>query len=343
MPQFVHLGFDDNGISGMPGSATTGGVRWVVDLFAGRRNPAGNGNPRTFDGAPALTSFYQATRYLEAPDTDAPEHLKRALRAAADAGHEIALHTHSHSHGAIFTSAQWAEEIDTCRDWLTKPFDDGRAADASVGLGVPRAELLGFRTPFLEWGEPLFPALRDAGLAYDCSVEVGFDPRYDGRNLPWPYRIAAGYGGPSAEPARELWELPVYALIVPPDEECERYGVAPGLRARLGQMRRYFRPEEGKITGFDWNLWVAFQMSPDEVLATLRYSLDQRLAGNRAPFTFGTHSDIYSEQYVGITGSTAQQRRETLVRFLDEVLARPEVRVVSARQLLEWLRAPSTL
>jgi peptidoglycan/xylan/chitin deacetylase (PgdA/CDA1 family) len=318
-------------------------VRWVVDLFAGRRNPAGNGNSRTFDGAPARTTFYQATRYLEAAEADAPEHMKRALRAAAEAGHEIALHTHTHPHGSAFTSAQWGAEIDACLGWLTKPFDDAGAGDSAVGLGLPRAELVGFRAPYLEHGPPLFPALRDRGLAYDCSLEVGFEDGYDGRNLPWPYRIAAGFGGPSAQPRGELWELPVYALVVPPDEACERYGVPPGLRARLSRVRHYFRPEDGKITGFDWNLWVAFQMSGAEVLATLRYSLDQRLAGNRAPFTFGTHSDIYSEQYGGITGSTAEERRKTLARFLDEALARPEVRVVSARQLLEWMRAPVPL
>jgi hypothetical protein len=332
----------------MPGAPTTGGVRWVVDLFAGRRNPAGKGNPRTFDGTPASTSFYSATRFLESPDVDLPEHMKRALRAAADAGHEIGLHTHQHAHGSEFTSAQWGAEIAACSDWLSKPFASDRAADAGTGVGVPRSELVGFRTPYLEWGPPLFPALRAAGLAYDCSVEVGYGEGEDGRNLPWPYRVAAGYGkgaadAPSDADGRELWELPVYALIVPPDEECERYGIRPGLRERLGRVQRYFDPASGKITGFDWNLWVAFQMSAPEVVATLRYSLDQHLAGNRAPLTFGTHSDIYSEQYQGITGSTAEERRQALVQILDDALARPEVRVVTARQLLEWMRSPAPL
>jgi peptidoglycan/xylan/chitin deacetylase (PgdA/CDA1 family) len=322
-------------------------VHWVVDLFAGRRNPAGRGNAATFDGTPALASFYVATEYLEAPVADFPENMKRALHAAAEAGHEIALHTHTHPHGSDFTSAQWAAEIDSCAAWLDKPFDAARATEAAVGLGVARGEQLGFRAPFLEYGPPLFAALRERGLLYDCSVETGFEDAYRAVDLPWPYRVAPGYGGgsdgDSAVAGRELWELPVYALFVPPDEACERYGVPPGLRARLHQVKDYFDPADGKITGFDWNLWVEFQMTAPEVLATLRYSLDQRLAGNRAPLTFGTHSDIYSEQYEGITGSTAEERRRTLVQFLDEALARPEVRVVSARQLLAWLRAPAAL
>lgn len=349
VPQLVVFGFDDNFTSGMPGSPTTGGVRFVIDLFANRRNPAGRGNPRTFDGTPALTSFYVATRYLERREIDLPEHMKRALRAAADAGHEIGLHTHEHRHGAKFSSAEWGAEIDTCSRWLSKPFAPERAADEATGLGVPKAALVGFRAPFLELGPPLFPALRAAGLAYDCSVEVGFGEGYDGANLPWPYKVVAGFGagggsaGNTDGDGRELWELPVYPLIVPSDADCARYGLPPGLRARLHQVVDYFDPADGKITGFDWNVWVAFQMSAPEVVATVRHTLDQHLAGNRAPFTFGTHSDIYSEQYPGITGSTAEERQQALTQILDDVLARPDVRVVTSRQLLEWLRAPAAL
>jgi hypothetical protein len=343
VPQFVLLGFDDNFISGMPGSATNGGIRWVVSLLDGKRNPPGHGNALTFDGGPARVAFYSATRYLETPDTDRPEHVKAALRAAADAGHEIGLHTHSHSHGAAFTSAQWAAEISTCSDWLARPFEAARAAESAVGLGVGPEAQTGFRAPFLELGQPLFPALRERGLTYDCSVETGFEAGYDGRNTPWPYRVVPGYGGPGADPARELWELPVYAMTVPPDDLCGRYGVPPGLRDKLHAKRDYFDTASGKITGFDWNLWVEFQLSAPEVLAIFRYTLDQRLAGNRAPLTFGTHSDIYSEQYEGITGSTAEERRRALTAIVEESLARPEVRLVTGAQLVAWLRSPSPL
>ncbi|HEV8629326.1 MAG TPA: polysaccharide deacetylase family protein, partial [Thermoanaerobaculia bacterium] len=252
VPQFVVLGFDDNGTSGMPGSPTTGGIRFVVDLLAGRRNPAGGGNPQTYDDTPARVSFYVTTRYLEEVGVDRPEYVKRALRAAVDAGHEIALHTHQHAHGSGFSSAQWGAELVTCADWLARPFDAGRSADPATGLGVPADVPMGFRAPFLEYGPPLFPALREHGVAYDCSVETGFEPRYDGGNLPWPYRVAPDFGGGGG--SGELWELQVYALIVPPDAECERYGVARGLRQRLHEAHDYFEVADGKITGFDWNL-----------------------------------------------------------------------------------------
>lgn len=284
--------------------------------FASSRTCSKARNP---DGSPALFSLYAATRYIEAPDIDTPEHVRAAWRAIADAGHEIGLHTHSHSHGKSFDTRQWSEEIAECKRWLGE-------------IGVQPDEIFGFRAPFLEYGRPLFPALHGQGVLYDCSVEEGFDDRFHGGNLPWPYRIE-----------EELWEIPVYALTVPPDEECERYGVPPGLRARLHQVQGYFDPADGKITGFDWNLWMEFGMTRPEVVATFKYSLDLRLAGNRAPLTFGNHSDIYSEQYASAAGSTAEDRRQALAEILDYALSRPEVRVVTAKQILDWLRNPVPL
>ncbi|HEX5758585.1 MAG TPA: hypothetical protein VF121_05285 [Thermoanaerobaculia bacterium] len=343
VPQFVQFGFDDNGISGREGSATRGGVRFVTNLFAGRRNPPGRGEPRTYDGGPALFSLYVATRYIEAPEVDSPAHVKLAWRAAFDAGHEIGLHTHSHPHGTYFEAAEWSEEIAACLRWLGKPFAPGSAADSATGIGLARQDVVGFRAPFLEFNPPLFAALRAHGIAYDCSVEEGFAEAYDGANLLWPYRIASGYGGGWRGIRRELWEIPVYALTVPPDEACPRYGVPPGLRARLHAVRADFDPADGKITGFDWNLWVELGMTRPEVVATWKYSLDRRLAGNRAPLTFGAHSDIYSEEYRGAAATTAEERRRALAEILDYALRRPEVRVVTAKQLLAWLRDPAPL
>jgi hypothetical protein len=336
VPQFVNFGFDDNSISGREGSGTTGGVRFVRELFEGRRNPSGGGNARTYDGAPARTSLYVVTRYIAGPDTDSPENVRAEWRAVAEAGHEIGLHTHSHPHGAKLSTEAWLSEIETCRRWLTT----GR--DGERGLGLDPAQIVGFRTPYLEHGPALFPALRASGVSYDCSIEEGFESEFDARNVYWPYRIDASYGGAIAAD-RELWEIPAYALVVPPDDACQRYGIAPGLRDRLHAVRDYFNASDGKITGFDWNLWVEFGMKPEEVVATFRYTLDQRLAGNRAPLTFGAHSDLYSEQYSETLPTTAEERRGALREIVNDALSRPEVRVVSARQILDWVRDPVSL
>ena len=151
-----------------------------------------------------------------------------------------------------------------------------------------------------------------------------------------------GYGGePGA--SQELWEIPVYVLIVPPDEASERYGVQPGLRQRLQSVHDYFDPADGKITGMDWNLWVDFGLSREEFVAVFKYALDQRLSGNRAPLTFGAHSDIYSEEYDTPLPTSAEERRQALREILDYALSRPEVRVVTAKQLVDWLRHPAPM
>ena len=154
VPQFVHFGFDDNGISGRDGSGTTGGMRFVNDLFTGRANPAGSGNPRTYDGSPARFSLYVATRYIERPETDAPEHLKPEWRRAAEAGHEIGVHTHRHAHGAGFSTRQWSAEIADCLAWLAKPFDPARTAHHDVGIGVARGEVPDFAPLSSSWARP---------------------------------------------------------------------------------------------------------------------------------------------------------------------------------------------
>jgi hypothetical protein len=330
VPLFVQLGFDDNAISGADGSGTVGGVRFVRELFAGRVNA---------DGTPARFSFYVSTKYIAEQGPDRPEHVKREWRRVAEDGHEIAVHTHSHPHGRDFEPAAWAAEIAACLRWLGKPFVASRLVDPEVGIGVPRSAVAGFRAPFLEHGPGLFPALREAGLLYDCSLEEGFAPEHDGTNLPWPYRLSPAVLGLAAGGDYQLWELPVYAMTVPPDEACPRYGVPPGLRAKLHRARPYFDPAVGKITGFDWNLWVEFGMTREEVEATFAYTLDRRLAGNRAPLTFGTHSDIYADQYTELPNSTAAERRAALAAILDHALARPQVRVVTAREIVDWVRA----
>ena len=84
-------------------------------------------------------------------------------------------------------------------------------------------------------------------------------------------------------------------------------------------------------------------MGMEEARKPEPFTLDQRLLGNRAPLTFGVHSDIYSEQYSTALATTAEERRKALREMLDDALARPDVRVVSGKELLDWLRDPAPL
>ena len=57
----------------------------------------------------------------------------------------------------------------------------------------------------------------------------------------------------------------------------------------------YFDVADGKVTGLDYNMFAEFKMSDAEYAATLKYTLDLRLRGNRAPFMFGGHSVNYKD------------------------------------------------
>lgn len=357
VPLFVVIGSDDNGASGLAGSGAAGGMHFLTGLFAGRRNPAGSGNIATFDGAPAHFSFYVNTYYLTpgeatsaygAAGHDEPVWVKRAWREAVDAGHEIGVHTHSHPHGREFSAAQWEDEMRLCIDILARPWADDETPEAprpDSGLGLARSDLPGFRTPYLEYGDSTMTAAQSMGFRYDCSLEEGTQSDQDGRNFAWPYRLDRGSpGNPAIGSHPGLWEIPVYVFIVPPDEACARLGVAPGLRAALKARHDYFDVGAGKVTGMDWNLWCEYSMTPAEFLATITYTLELRLAGNRAPLTIGIHSELYSDrQDTGECRTPVAERRAALTALVEALFRRDAVRVVSARELVSWLEHPAPL
>jgi hypothetical protein len=354
VPQFVSIGFDDNAFSGYKVSSCPGGIRFALDCAKGKKNPAGKGNNKTLDGAPIHFSFYCVGEYIASKQDDNPVYVRRALHEAFLEGHEIGNHTYSHDHGTTFTLAHWKTEIDDCTRWMIKPFgtdDDPRNPDMKKGLGIPVDRIFGFRTPYLEYNDTLFTAIKELGFLYDCSIEEGWQPDQDGTDFLWPYTLDHASPG-NIQTTRDtvtpligahpgLWEMPCYPVIVPPDKKCREYGVRPGVRAKLAKVKDYIDTADGKITGLDWNLWVDFQMSKAEFLAAMKYSLDLRLAGNRCPFLFGAHSDIYTDCYSDtISNASPQERRDALAEFIAYALSKPDVRIASMKEVLDWMRNP---
>lgn len=347
VPQFVALGFDDNAYSGIDGSAGTGGMSWATAMARTRTNP---------DGSPIHLSFYMTTIYMDQWQSESPTFVKRAWRQALVDGHEIGNHTQGHLHGLMFQLMQWRMEMQSCINSLTKPFDPNESnfsPDATKGIGASASDIVGFRTPFLEYNDATLQAAKELGFRYDCSIEDGYQWEQDGTDYLWPYTLDNGSPGHEVlvgwgsrqpiSPRPGLWELPVHPVIVPPDDKCAMYGVQPGLRARLQARQSWFDVEGGKITGFDYNLWVSFSMSKAEFLATLKYTLDQRIAGNRAPFMFGTHSDYYSSKYTAVPNASLAERQQAIEEFLDYARAKPMVRIKSNKEILEWVRNPVPL
>jgi hypothetical protein len=349
-PVFVTLGWDDNSYSGYEGTGGTGGMSWVLDLPNGRTNA---------DGSPIRFSFYFTSTYIAIWGAESPTFLKRAWRAAKVAGHEIGNHTNGHQTSRSTSAAAWAGEIDTCNGWLVKPYDASEPThtpDASKGIGASAGELYGFRTPFLLYNDSTLSTVAARDFWYDTSIEEGFEEGHDGTNFYWPYTLdnrspghttQVNWGGPDAPaeitPHPGLWEMPVYVVIAPPDDRCAEYGIPTGFRNRLKQRQSWFDVTEGKITGFDFNLWLSFQMTKAEFLATLKYSLDQRRRGNRAPFLFGVHSDAYSSKWVGNPVASLAERQQAIAEFLDYARSKPDVRITTAKNVLDWVRNPVPL
>lgn len=327
VPQFVSIGFDDN--------SYVEEMDWIAEYAKGLKNPAGSGNSATYDSTPVTFTFFPNSKYTE----EAGEAWKKLY----DAGHEIGNHTDSHPHGAVIDWSQgtftptlkteeWDQEIDTC-------------AEALAGLGIAKDDMTGFRTPFLEYTNYTFESVHKKGFAYDCSIEEGFQEGLDGTNHYWPYtldngspgdKVVATFIGGREEVASYpgLWELPVYVLILPPDEKCEEYGIEPGFREKINGYKSYLEGSDWKITGFDYNLWFTDSeepmMTPAEFTGVLKYNLDLRLSGNRAPFMLGAHIDLYE----------TAERREALEAFIEYALSKPEVRFVNMSQILAWLNDP---
>jgi hypothetical protein len=229
------------------------------------------------------------------------EYIDRARESwiyAVKNGCEIACHTHTHPDGN--------ENNFSVEDWVAEMEKCIETlTDKNSGIGIEKSEIKGFRTPFLAHNENMLKAVEKMNFLYDCSIEEGLEYDKDGMNFKFPYKFDNG-----------VWELPAYALITPEN------------------LRDKF-PE--KITGFDWNVLVEYEMNDKEYLATLKHTLDLRLKGNRAPFFFGAHTGIYSEvQDAEPTSKVSiKERRKVIEDFLDYAQSKPEVIIGSPIKILE--------
>src|SRR5205823_5738593 len=76
-----------------------------------------------------------------------------------------------------------------------------------------------------------------------------------------------------------------------------------GLRARVGNQLAgannpsFYEASTGKMVGMDITMVLDAKMSKAEALATLKYTLDLHLAGNRAPMVFVAHTHVYASNW----------------------------------------------
>ena len=209
------------------------------------------------------------------------------------------------------------------------------------------------------------------GFFTNSSLPNCFEPEEDGGSCGWPYTLDLGspdatalaqqFGQQQGKRPRlfpaigkhpGLWEVPPTTLIVPPDAAAQNYGFRVGLRQRVAARSpmpypSLYEPSTGKLIGMDYTLLIDAGLSGDEMRAILEYTLDQHLAGNHAPFVFVAHSHLYAysnpeDNPDTPTDAARQARWKGLTEFLDYALSRPQVRIVSVRQIVAWMQRFAT-
>lgn len=359
VPQFLVIGFDDN--------LEAEGLEWILDYTDKLVNNGDDDESETYDKTPVRFSYYNNTKngFSSLPD----DLIEQEIRAY-EMGNEIGNHTAHHWHTAtkdadglvIDVSAEnWEEEISLAKSDL-------------LDAGISKSEdMVGFRAPFLEYSNSLFETLKDGGFVYDCSIEEGgqyMSASQDGTDYFWPYTLDGGSPGHNEgwnnDSGNEnqfevtsvpgLWELPNHLLVVPADDDCSDYDVDEGLRAKVagniaGETTGDYYSElksTGMITGFDYNLWTSSSdngasLDSAEVLAILKYTLDLRLEGNRAPFMFGAHTQFYTanaDKVENFSNSTFMERRWAIEQFIEYAQTKDDVRMVPGIKIIEWCENP---
>ncbi len=340
IPQFVLISSDDN--------TDPKGLDWLIKLLNGKNNPKGKSNTRTYDGEQISMSLFWNT--LNGGNTHNAEIIS-TLRFLHDTLEcEIANHTAHHRHGGGFSIQHWKEEM--------KKVD--KVLNDSI---ISNSEKVGFRTPFLEYNKNTFRAVQELGMIYDSSIEDGFQKELEPGCYLWPYTLnytSTGYKSSgrhrklsekhpnyiiSKWDYKNLWEIPCYVLQAPPDSILKRkYKAGPGIR---DQIKMATGNSQGKISGLDWNLWAppegdGVELNAEQTLAVLKYSFDKTYGGNRTPFTLVIHSPFYFSEGK-FNNINNQEQKDLIEEFINYILQKEDVRVVSIQKYLKWLIDPIAL
>lgn len=338
VPQFVSLGFDDVN--------DAAGIDWTLELLSNYQNPKGKGNADTFDGTKLLASFFPICNHAQRD----PSILSRWHKIWQQ-GHEIGNHTNDHLMGQKLTVAQWQKQLEGCINRLTKPY---KINNKTAGIGMKRWQIRGFRAPYLMYTDNTFSALKVVGTLYDVSVQEGLQPDRHSGNQYWPYTMDNGleaakhaYWRPQISAHTGLWVLPLHVLSVVPDDQTRQYGLYYSLKKKLAKRLKNYNTNAAKLTPFDHNLFSSDQwmygLTKAEVLAVLKYNLDSRLKGNRAPMVIGLHSAYFNGKKIEhIKNTTAKERQQVLSEFLSYALSKHTVRVVRHVDIIEWMQSPKS-
>jgi peptidoglycan/xylan/chitin deacetylase (PgdA/CDA1 family) len=220
-------------------------------------------------------------------------------------GHEIALHSITHNPLTDY----WKNLNESMWEYEVA---DQRAQVAHFAK-IDKNNIKGFRAPFLQGGgDPMMRVLYDDGLEYECSRPTW---EFQDPGL-WPY--TADYNqrfqdcqiAPcSRDPYPGFWIVPMVDYNGGNGQPCAMFDTCNPV------------PETAQDT-FD----------------LLKVNFERHYNGNKAPFGVFTHASMFN----GDDGPP-EQRQLGYKQFLDFLLAKEDVYIVSVARALEWMRNPTKL
>ena len=337
-PQFVIIMSDDN--------TFTEGVRWMPGVIAKYANA---------DGSKMYMSFYTNT---DQPGFEWEKNngLADAIYDAYKEGHEIGNHTSKHLFCVEFGEID-ANGVDTGKRAGQEEIYSQikRVEELLLAKGIPKKHQLGFRTPYLRYSDLTFRAMTEIGFLYDCSISASNNNTAG--DYFWPYTLDIipgkqeldengnlppdnnakvnpwGKTSPVGE-YKGLWELPAINYAIHPNDIDYVTGV---LKKKYGENYKF----NGYIEGLDWNLWNIAELDFDQTVNSMMYTLEKSLAGNRAPFSAGVHSQFYFEpKESDFPRISPQKRRDAFEEFVKQASRLKDVFFVSADMVIRWMQNP---
>jgi hypothetical protein len=200
-----------------------------------------NGAHKNPNGCSIPATFYVSTQYTDF-------HVVQQQRAR---GHEIAVHTMTHTTGTSSSATTWQNEIVGARQAISNLAQ------------LPLADIVGFRAPFLASSDAEFQVLKNNGFLYESS-------------------IGEGLGGLSKSTASFIWPytfdyIGAQTCFV---GECPKKAY-PGLFEV--PMWNWYSAQGGLYSGMDP------QGSYAELTELFQRMFTQRYEGNRAPLGLFIH------------------------------------------------------
>ncbi|KAI8922508.1 hypothetical protein DFJ77DRAFT_446879 [Powellomyces hirtus] len=222
-------------------------------------------------------------------------------------GNEVA--DHSVTHAPIFAGTY--AEVEGMRKW------------ANEYAGIPLGKIKGFRFPYLNYTTDAIAMLAKMGFEYESSMASGTG------DMVWPYTLDYGTvndclgTAPACGKelnAKGLWEVPMYSTTGP-------NGIAQ-------LMDPYNLPT------------LDAPQSPEQVTANYRTTFDAHYAASRVPFGVYLHPTWIGKSVpVGTAANpTATQdgtpKAAAVAAFLDYAMSKPDTWMVTASQMVEYMKNP---